>query len=411
MAFVNLPANLQDMFNGIYDRLAKLETGPNQAMTTAVIADTRAIQALNEASQALAQATQAYNVGAQSLIKSADTITNANNQITGINSNGITVYSGASASTGARVLMNSLGIVAYNSSNNPTFSLSSSNGAFSTTGAIFTSSTISGGSLNINGNCIIDSSGYLTATGATITGTIYASAGTFAGTVTASAGAIGGFNIGSNYLSTVNSASGYRWNSATGGMVVSTLTASDTITAQTGIVISTGGGNLSMGGNNINNFGTASGTTVNTSGNISATGTITATGDLYALQAQTATTTANTNCYITTSGQIRRTSTTSSQRYKENITDIQNVPGLNPKALLDLPVRAFTYIEGHIPDTDDRYMQMLPGFIAEEVDAIYPIAVDYENGPETWNPFLIIPGLLALIQDQEQRIQALEGNA
>jgi hypothetical protein len=36
------------------------------------------------------------------------------------------------------------------------------------TGALFTGGTISGGSLNINGNAIINTSGFLTATGATI---------------------------------------------------------------------------------------------------------------------------------------------------------------------------------------------------------------------------------------------------
>ena len=54
---------------------------------------------------------------------------------------------------------------------------------------------------------------------------------------------------------------------------------------------------------------------------------------------------------------------------------------------------------------------MLPGFIAEELDAIYPIAVDYDGGNiETWNSFYIIPAMLALIQDQEKRIKLLEGN-
>lgn len=121
-------------------------------------------------------------------------------------------------------------------------------------------------------------------------------------------------------------------------------------------------------------------------------------------------TTAATNCYISTSGQILKTSTTSSIRYKENITDISNVPELDPKLLLQIPVKAFSYINGHIVETDDRVNQMLPGFIAEDVDAIYPIAADYADGNvETWSERYIIPGLLALIQDQEKRIQILEG--
>lgn len=404
MAFVNLPPNLQDMFNGIYDRLSKLETGPNQAMYTAVIADNNAIQALNEAAQALAQATQSYNTASQALIKDANTITNASNQLTGINSNGITVYSGASASSGARVVMNSLGLVGYNSSNSPTFTLSASNGAFSTQGAIFTNSSIYGGDLNINGNAIIDSTGKLTATQAVITGNITAYSGSFAGSVTAAAGAIGGFNIGTNYLSTGDGSSGYRWGSNTGSMSVNALTAAGTITAQTGIVITTGGGNLSMGTNNINNAGTIGGTTISATGALSAGTTVTSTS------AATVTTSAATNCYITTGGIFTRTSNTSSQRYKDNITDIANVPALDPKALLNLPIRAFKYKQDYLPSTDDRYDRILPGFIAEEVNAVYPVAADFENGEvETWNSQYIIPALLSLIQDLNKRVADLEG--
>jgi hypothetical protein len=54
---------------------------------------------------------------------------------------------------------------------------------------------------------------------------------------------------------------------------------------------------------------------------------------------------------------------------------------------------------------------MLPGFIAEEVEAVYPIAVDHENGQaQNWNERMVIPGMLALIQDLESRMTKLEGN-
>lgn len=226
MAFVNLPPNLQDIFYSITDRIAKLETGPNQAMYYAESAQTASAQALQEASAANAQGVQAlqeaniaiaqgtqaiidannalvqaqssYALSSQAIIKNAYTIVNGSNQLTAIAGNGITVYSGASSTSGARVVMNSLGLAGYDSSNNATFSILASNGAVSTTGAIFTNSSISGGSLNINGNCIINSSGYLTATGATITGVITATSGTFTGTVYASAGTFTGTITSSN---------------------------------------------------------------------------------------------------------------------------------------------------------------------------------------------------------------------
>ena len=55
------------------------------------------------ATQALADAAVAYSAAVGSLQPSASTIVNASNQMTAIAANGITVYSGASASSGARV--------------------------------------------------------------------------------------------------------------------------------------------------------------------------------------------------------------------------------------------------------------------------------------------------------------------
>jgi hypothetical protein len=54
---------------------------------------------------------------------------------------------------------------------------------------------------------------------------------------------------------------------------------------------------------------------------------------------------------------------------------------------------------------------MFPGFISEEVDAVYPMAADYENGQvESWNDRLLIPGMLALIQDLYKEIATLKGD-
>lgn len=141
------------------------------------------------------------------------------------------------------------------------------------------------------------------------------------------------------------------------------------------------------------------------SGN-SAVGPFTALGELYAAGHGTTANAANGYVFVT-GGRIAR-STASSERYKENIVDLADVPELDPKKLLDLPVRAFTYKEGELPETDDRYKQLIPGFIAEEVDAIYPVAADYVNGPESWNDRMIVPALLSLVQDLYKRIEKLE---
>lgn len=118
------------------------------------------------------------------------------------------------------------------------------------------------------------------------------------------------------------------------------------------------------------------------------------------------------NGFWVTSGSGRMTYTTaSSQRYKHDIVDLISIPEYDPKKLLDLPVRAFRYNEDYVTPTDDRAEVLIPGFIAEEVDAIYPIACDYSEtqGPESWNDRVILPAMLALIQEQDARIQALEG--
>jgi hypothetical protein len=139
------------------------------------------------------------------------------------------------------------------------------------------------------------------------------------------------------------------------------------------------------------------------SGNAEFVSNIVATG---AINATTLTPAPNT--YITTDGQIRRTSG-SSIRFKRDIVDLLSVVDLDPKKLYDLPVRAFKYKNEFVSDEDSRYNKLLPGFIAEEVEEIYPIAADYDsNGVEKWNANVMVPAMLALIQDLNTRLDALE---
>ena len=208
MAYTNLPPNLYDYFSTINQRIRKLESAPDQAMTTATSAQgtasnasTQAIAAEAQATTALANAAVAYSAAIGSLQPSASTIVNASNQMTAISTNGITVYSGSSPSSGARVVMNSAGIAGYNSGGSATFAINASTGAASFAGSI-TGSSITGSTLNIGGNFYVDgATGFLTCTGATITGTITATSGSFTGSVTASSGSIAGFTIGSSQLS------------------------------------------------------------------------------------------------------------------------------------------------------------------------------------------------------------------
>lgn len=257
-----------------------------------------------------------------------------------------------------------------------------------TTGYIDVANRIQAGSIDaakITANSITTSqlaTGTLSATNIT-TGTLSSSVG-----LTATTGTIGGFTLASTYLS------------GSGGF---TLYANGTIDGGSANTIFYGKGNF--GG------GTAGSETLIVTGasnfNGALTGlAITANGELYAAGHSTTANAAN-GYVFTTGGRIAR-STASSARYKENIVDLLSVPELDPKKLLALPVRAFTYKAGQLPETDDRFEQMIPGFIAEEVDAIYPVAADYVNGPESWNDRMIVPALLSLVQDLSKRVAELE---
>ncbi len=98
----------------------------------------------------------------------------------------------------------------------------------------------------------------------------------------------------------------------------------------------------------------------------------------------------------------------SSRRYKTEIDDISD-DALNPSRLYDARVVQFKYKDGYLGEDDQRNGKLVNGFIAEELDDIYPIAVQYENGlPEDWEPKFLIPPMLKLIQDQKKKIDELE---
>ena len=374
--------------------------------------------ALADAAAALAEAQDAYAAAIGSLQPSANTIVNASNQITAINGTGITVYSGASATSGARVVLNSVGLAGFNAAGSATFSVSASTGAAVFSGDV-TGATITGGTLNIGGNAIINSSGFLTATGATITGTITSSTIT-GGTVQTSSGGTAvvmdattnsiGFKNGGTYsgfltpigsgavimhFGTTPSVSAYPRTS------VSSTTASLAANTSNSISITTTGNNM-VGDMNFLNY-------VKFTQSVDVMKAFNAFDEIYAIFGAATTVTNTPNTWMSTSGQIRR-STSSSIRYKENVTNLVDIDELHPKKLLDLPVRAFTYKQEYLSASDDRYEQLFPGFIAEEVDAVYPMAADYEKGNvESWNDRILIPGMLALIQDLYKEIKALKG--
>lgn len=108
---------------------------------------------------------------------------------------------------------------------------------------------------------------------------------------------------------------------------------------------------------------------------------------------------------VNTSGII--TTTSSSKRYKENITD-ELEDWLNPKKLYDLPVVQYDY-KNEFKDIELVAGTQI-GITAEDVHEHYPNACIYnEKGePESWQDRIMIPAMLKLIQEQKKEIIQLK---
>ena len=103
------------------------------------------------------------------------------------------------------------------------------------------------------------------------------------------------------------------------------------------------------------------------------------------------------------------TRSSSSRRYKHSIRPIESEE-LDPHKLLALPIVQFEWNEDHPLQYDDMRGQTIPGIIAEDVEEIYPAATihDTEGRVESWDERRLIPGMLALIQEQDKKIKELE---
>ncbi len=98
----------------------------------------------------------------------------------------------------------------------------------------------------------------------------------------------------------------------------------------------------------------------------------------------------------------------SSRKFKHDIKPIENTE-LDPEHLYDIEVVQFKYNDDYLEKNDQRYGIDCIGFIAEQVNEVYPIAADRETGePRNWEMRYIIPPMLALIQQQKKKIDDLE---
>lgn len=133
-----------------------------------------------------------------------------------------------------------------------------------------------------------------------------------------------------------------------------------------------------------------------------------ATNGIYSKATYNNTISATGNVYVDNTGKFSR-GTSSSKRYKKDITEIKNQE-LNTNKLLEIPIRQFKYKDDYINKNDERYNKDIVGFIVEELEKVYPIAVEHnEDGtPEMWNSNILVPAMLDLIQKMSKRIDVLE---
>lgn len=112
--------------------------------------------------------------------------------------------------------------------------------------------------------------------------------------------------------------------------------------------------------------------------------------------------------YLKVNGRNVAFGSSSSERYKHGVAPLDDER--DPHRLLDLEPKQYIYNEGHPLQYKDMEGQTLPGFIAEDVERVYPSAVirDADGNVESWDERRLIPGMLALIQEQQKRIEKLE---
>lgn len=97
----------------------------------------------------------------------------------------------------------------------------------------------------------------------------------------------------------------------------------------------------------------------------------------------------------------------SSKRYKNHVRDMDSSEA---DKLLKVPVVWFQYKKGYLKEGDSFEDKPVPGFYAEDVYKQYPEGVIFnEDGQiEDWNYRTMIPAMMKVIQNQNERINTLE---
>lgn len=96
----------------------------------------------------------------------------------------------------------------------------------------------------------------------------------------------------------------------------------------------------------------------------------------------------------------------SSRRYKDigremTADDVEN--------MYNIPVVWAKYKDGRMSQLDERCGKMMPMFIAEDVDRVFPIAANHKEGlAEDWNYRIMIPIMFQMLKNQKKEIEDLK---
>lgn len=103
--------------------------------------------------------------------------------------------------------------------------------------------------------------------------------------------------------------------------------------------------------------------------------------------------------------------TGSSERFKNSISDKITEQALDPHRLYDADIFQYKYNADYLSNMADcRYDKLVIGFIAENLEKVYPVAVDKDDYGTVmdWNYKYVIPPMLSLIQEQHKEIEQLK---
>ena len=191
-----------------------------------------------------------------------------------------------------------------------------------------------------------------------------------------------------------------------------------TVTATGGISGNSLTATLGVSGGSLSITGSASTGALSVTGSIEATQNITADHTLYCNTLQVTGSahvagnvwasynTGSGTTAIWSGGELRGQSS-SSRRYKDHVSSVTLEEALR---VLDIPVINFRYKDGYLADGDEMEGKAIPGFYAEDIEGLVPIAV-YHNKDgqvENWQERVILPLMLKVIQEQQHEIDELK---